>query len=284
MRSVPTRAGRLVPLAIAGFIALVLAPSLARAQEAERFNLSAFGAYDIERLHSLGADTLGLTSNSSPDGGLLIDFRVIDLPMGKTGPRPSLHLTGGITTTSRLLGPPLAGLDVGIFRVLDFSGGAVLDLPLEVLVKGNAGVALRVGWDGGYLLTRTSDTGFLIRSKLRVDCVRTAGPLAGSLIGYGKGVDQTFGWDAGSGRTDVHASLQGTIIGRSQPAPPSPPAKRGAPPAPARPAPPPTRLMWIFADVTVDTDGGPLADGMRGRAGIGFDVSAFATAAFASRH
>lgn len=66
MRSVPTRAGRLAPLAIAGFIALVLAPSLARAQDAERFNLSAFGAYDIERLHSLGADTLGLTSNSSP--------------------------------------------------------------------------------------------------------------------------------------------------------------------------------------------------------------------------
>lgn len=205
--------------------------------------------------------------------------------MGKTGPKPALHLTGGITTTARLLGPPLPGMEVGVFKVLDLSGGVVLDLPLEVLVKGNAGVALRVGWDGGYLLTRTSDTGFLVRSKLRVDCVRTAGPLAGSLIGYGKGVDQTFGWDAGSGRTDVHASLQGTIIGRAQPAPPpSPPAKRGAPPAPAKPAPSPTRMVWIFADVTVDTDGGPLADGMRGRAGVGFDVSAFATAAFASRH
>ena len=165
MRSAPTCAGRLAPLAIACFLALVLAPSVARAQETERFNLSAFGAYDIERFHSPGADTAGLSSNSSPDGGLLIDFRVIDLPMGKLGHKPALHLTGGITSTSRLIGPPLEGTKIGVARVLDLSGGAMLELPLEVLVKGNAGVSLRVGWDGGYLLTSTSDTGFLLRSK-----------------------------------------------------------------------------------------------------------------------
>lgn len=284
MRSAPTCAGRLAPLAIACFLALVLAPSVARAQETERFNLSAFGAYDIERFHSPGADTAGLSSNSSPDGGLLIDFRVIDLPMGKLGHKPALHLTGGITSTSRLIGPPLEGTKIGVARVLDLSGGAMLELPLEVLVKGNAGVSLRVGWDGGYLLTSTSDTGFLLRSKLRVDCVRTGGPLTGSLIGFGKGVDQTFGWDAGSGRSDVHVSVQGTILGRAPPAPPSPPTKPGARPAPAKPAAPAIRMMWIFADVTVDTDGGPQVDGMRARAGLGFDVSAFATAAFASGH
>jgi hypothetical protein len=285
MRPAFTRTGRLAPLAFACFVvALILAPSIARAQEVERFNLSAFGAYGAERFHSLGADTVGLSSNNSPDGGLLIDFRVIDLPMGKTGPKPSLHLTGGITTTTRILGPPLKGMEVDVFKVLDLSGGALLDLPLDALLKGNSGVSLRLGWDGGDMLTRTSDTNFLIRSKFRMDFVRTGGPLAGSLIGFGKGVDQTFGYDAASNRADVHASLQGTVIRGASFVPPSPPVKPGAKPLPPKPAIPGARLMWIFLDVIVDTDGGPGADGMRARAGVGFDVSAFTTAAFATRH
>ena len=284
MRPAPARAGRLAPLAIACLAALALAPSVARAQDAERFNLSAFGAYDVERFHSLGADTVGLSSNTSPDGGLLIDFRVIDLPVGKTGPRPSLHLTGGIASTSRILGPPLPGMKVGVFRVLDLACGVLLDLPFDALLKGNSGVSLRVGWDGGYLLTRSSDTNFLQRSKLRADFVRTGGPLSGSYIGFGQGDDETFGYDASTKRADVHASLQGTIVRGPSYVPPAPPVKPGAKAPPARPAIQGPRLLWIFLDVAADTDGGPGADGMRARAGIGFDVSAFATAAFATRH
>jgi hypothetical protein len=278
------RAGRLAPPAIACFVVLVLAPSTARAQESERFNLSAFGAYDVERFHSLGADTVGLSSNNSPDGGLLIDFRVIDLPGGKAGAKPSLHLTGGITTTSRILGPALEGMEVGVFKVLDLSGGVALDLPLDALIKGNSGVSLRLGWEGGDMLTRTSDMNFLTRSKLRVDFVRTGGPMGGSLIGFGQGVDETFGYDAASKRTDVHASLQGAVIRAASIVPPSPPVKPGSKPPPPRPAIPGPRLMWVFLDVVVDTDGGPGADGMRARLGLGFDVSAFTTAAFAPRH
>jgi hypothetical protein len=283
MRPAPTCAGRLAPLVLTCLFAFVLAPRLAHAQDPERFNLSSTCSYGIERFHSLGADTLGITSNTSPEGALLIDFRAIDLPMGK-GSRPALHLTGGITASRRILGPAMEGMEVGVFKVLELSGGVLLELPLEALIKGNSGVSLRIGWDGGYLLTRTSDAGFLQRSKLRIDCVRTGGPLAGSLIGFGKGVDQTFGWDAGSGRSDVHLSLQTRLVGTRPQAPPAPPVKPGAKPAPARPAPPSQRLMWVFADVIADTDGGPLADGMRGRAGIGFDLSAFVTAVFASRH
>ncbi len=284
MRPAPTRTGRLAPLVIACFAALVLAPSIARAQDVERFNLAAFGAYGVERFQSLGADTVGLSSNNSPDGGLLIDFRVIDLPMGKAGPKPSLHLTGGITSTSRILGPPLEGMEVGVFKVLDLSGGVLLDLPLEVLLKGNSGVSLRLGWDGGDMLTRTTDANFLTRSKFRMDFVRTGGAMGGSLIGFGKGVDETFGYDAARKRADVHASLQGSILRGAPIVPPSPPVKPGAKPPPPKPALPGPRLMWIFLDVIADTDGGPGADGMRARAGIGFDVSAFTTAAFVSRH
>ena len=284
MRPAPTRRARLAPLAIACFAAFVLAPSAAGAQDADRFNLSAFSAYDVERFHSPGADSIGLTSGRSPESGVTIDFRVIDLPLGKTGPRPALHLMGGVSSMERILGPAVDGQLVSVSKVIDFSSGVVLELPIDALLKGNSGVSLHVGWEGGYMLAGTSDQGFLTRSKLRVDFVRDGGPLAGSSIGFGRGVDETFGWDAGSGRSDVHASLQGRIVGRSSPAPPAPPAKPGARPAPAKPAPPAQRLMWVFADVSVDTDGGTKADGMRARAGLGFDVSAFFTAAFAPRH
>ena len=284
MRRAQKRAGRRSPAVIMSLLALVLAPSVVRAQESERFNLSAFGGYAAERFHSLGADTVGLSSNTSPDGGLLIDFRVIDLPMGKTAAKPSLHLTGGISTTSRILGPPLEGMEVGVFKVLDLAGGVMLDLPFDALLKGNTGVSLRLGFDGGYLLTRTSDTNFLTQSKFRADFVRTGGPMAGSLIGIGMGVDETYGFGASSKRSDVHASLQGALLRGAPVVPPAPPAKPGAKPVPPRAAVPGPRLIWAFLDVLVDTDGGTGADGMRARAGLGFDVSAFATAMFAPRH
>jgi len=283
MRPVPARARRFVPLAIACSIAFVLAPAVCGAQDAERFNLSAFTGYGVERFNSLGADSLGITSNSSPESGLLVDFRVVDLPVGKTGAKPALHLTGGVSSSTRILGPPVQGMVVGVYPVVDLAAGVLLELPVDVLFKGNSGVALRMGWNGAFLLTRSNDQSFLSRSKSRFDFVRTTGALAGSLIGYGKGVDEAFGWDASHKRSDVHLSLQGRIIG-STPYSPPPPVKPGAKPSPPKPAGPTQRLMWIFADVSVDTDGGPGADGMHARVGLGFDVSAFTTAAFAPKH
>jgi hypothetical protein len=139
---------------------------------------------------------------------------------------------------------------------------------------------MRIGWEGDYLLTRSGGDNFLSRSKARLDFVRTSGGLQGSSVGVGMGRDDTFGWDASSGRWDVRMSIQARIVGTSSPAP-APPLKPGAKPAPPAARIPGPRLLWLFADVDVDTDGGPFADGLRARAGLALDVAGFATAAFA---
>ncbi len=282
MRPAPARPRGAAPLAVLFSFAVAFAPACVHAQEADRLDVTAWGGWGIERFHSLGADTLGLSSSNSPDGGVALDFRVIDLPVGKTGPKPALHLSGALATSTRILGPAVEGMEVARFRVLDFSAGAALELPLDAFLKGNSGVGVRLGWEGGDLLTRTDDQGFLVHSKFRFDFVRTSGALAGSSIGFGKGRDDTFGYDANLSRWDAHVSLQGRLIGMTPPAPPAPAGKPVAR-APAAPR-PVQRVLWAYADVVVDTDGGPLADGLRARAGLGFDVNAFFTAAFTPKH
>jgi len=281
MRPAPARVRRFAPHAIACLAALCLAAS-ARAQESERLDLSVVGAFAIERFNSLGADTAGLSANSSPDGGVLVDFRVLDLP-GKAGARPALHVLGGMTTTTRILGPAVPGMRVQAFKVFDLATGVRLEIPVDALLKGNAGVALRLGWDGAFLLTRTDDQEFLSRSMGRVEFVRTSGALAGSSIGFGSGYDETYGWDASHGRSEVRLGLEARVLGHAAPAPPAPATKPGAKAPPAPPPGPVQRLAWIFLDVSAGTDGGPGADGMRARAGLGFDLAAFTTAAFAPR-
>lgn len=262
----------LVPMA-------ALWPLPAHAQTGDRFDISTYWSKNVQRLHAIGADTLGLSYGEAYGAGANVDFRVIDLPMGK-GQKPALHLTGGVGTDQLVLGPAAEGMSCGEFPVIEFASGVALELPLEALVKGNAGVALRVGWDGSYMLTRTGGQSFLERSKLRVDFVRTTGALQGSTFGFGKGRDETFGYDASGGRWDVRLSVQGRVWGAPMAAAaPAAPAKPGAKPA-ARPVTMDGRLLWLFADVLVDTDGGIGADGLRARAGVGLDLNAFVTAVF----
>src|SRR5512140_1765908 len=101
MRPAPVRAGRLVPAVFACFAALALLPAVAGAQEAERFNVTAFTSYSLQRYHSIGADTLGLSLERTPESGLDVDFRAVDLPVGK-GAKPSLHLLGGVASGTRV--------------------------------------------------------------------------------------------------------------------------------------------------------------------------------------
>lgn len=274
------RAALARPALVALLVAVAAFPGIARAQNGDRFDISATASKNIQRLHSIDADTLGLSYGTAYSGAVLVDFRAIDLPFGK-GAKPSLHLTGGVTTDELILAPALPGMDTDAFPMIDFASGVFLELPLETFLKGNAGVALRVGWDGGYMLTRSGGQEFLERSKLRVDFVRTSGGLQGSSIGFGKGRDEIYGWDASSNRWDVRASLQGRIWSAPGVAPAPPPAKPGAP-KPATPprAPGTGRLMWVFADIDVDTDGSTGPDGLRARVGLGLDVNAFCTALF----
>jgi hypothetical protein len=260
-------------------VASVTAPP-ARAQDTERFRVSAFTSYGLERFHSIGADTVGHSLERSPESGLAVDFRAIDLPVGK-GPKPSLNLTAELASSTRVLGPMWPGQRVAEYEVIGLTSGVMFEFPLEAFLKGNSGVAMRVGWRGGYVISATTDNGFTSSSKARFEFVRTTGALEGSLIGVGHGYDEAFGWDAAHGRTDARVVVQGRLLGRSVGAPAA--APRPGAKAPAKPAAKPEiqRLVWLFTDVAIDTDGGLGADGLRARAGVGFDVSAFLSAAFA---
>jgi hypothetical protein len=259
-------------------LALLALPTLARAQGADRLHVSATWSRNVQRLHSIAADSMGLSYELSYSPSVNVDLRAIDLPVGK-GAKPSLHLSGGVTADEMVLGPPTPSTNPGAFQVLDFSSGIAIEAPMEAFLPGNAGVAVRLGWSGGYLLTRTGGQNFLERSLVQLQFVRTSGALQGSTIGVGHGRDETYGWDSAAKRWDVGVALQGRLL--AAPAsllPGAPPVRAGAKPA----APPlnDSRLLWAFADLDVSTDGGPGADGLRGRVGVGLDLNAFVTAVF----
>lgn len=272
------------PLACVLAAALLAAPTFVRAQATDRLDICATWSANVQRLHSIGADTLGLSVHRAFSPSVRMDLRAIDLPMGK-GPKPSLHLTASVTEDEQVLGPAVQGMDVGVFRTLDFGAGVGFEFPLEALVKGNAGIGLRLGWDGNYVLTRTDGQNFLEKSKVRLDFLRTTGALQGSSIGVGMGRDETFGYDCSSGRWDVRVALLARLFTAPNPAPAKPALAPGGRPAPAAARPVnDTRLMWLFMDADLDTDGGPGADGLRGRAGIGVDLNAFVTALLTPLH
>jgi hypothetical protein len=237
----------------------------------------------VQRLHSIAADTLGLSYHRAFQPTVRMDLRAIDLPMGK-GAKPALHLSASVARDEQILGPAVPGMDPAVFPTLDFGAGVALEFPLEALVKGNAGVGLRLGWQGDYVLTRTGGQNFLERSKLRLDFLRTTGALQGSSIGAGMGKDETFGYDAAHGRWDVSVTVQARLA-RAPIGAPAPAAAPGGKPAPvaARPA-NDTRLLWLFVHADVDTDGSVGADGLRGCAGVGVDLNAFMAALFSPLH
>src|SRR5262245_3844680 len=98
----------------------VLAPAT-RAND-DRLDVHAWWARGAERFHALAADTLGLSFGSSYTGGAGVDFRVVDVPM-KAARKPSLHVTGGISTDERTLGPARPGQTLGRFAVFDLRSG-----------------------------------------------------------------------------------------------------------------------------------------------------------------
>jgi hypothetical protein len=226
----------------------------------------------VSRFHSFEADSMGLSYGltNSPEAG--IDFRVLDLPMPKT-PRPALHVTAGALTDSRTLGPFLPGQPLIRQSVLVLRSGMHLMLPLELL-RPNAGVALRVGWSGGYVLGRTGGAEFITFTKARFGFERTAGWFEGSCVEVGMGRDESYGREFAAKRWDVHVALQGRLL---------PPPARSAPAKAGKAVAPPDetrRMLWAFVDMDVDTDGGPGPDGLQLRFGVSTDVAGILQTAF----
>jgi len=258
-------------LALTLALPLLLPATQARA-DTERIRLVLGFARSISRFHSFTADSAGLSYGLANSPELDIDFRVLDLPMPKT-PRPALHVTAGVLTDERVLGPFLPGQSLIRQPVLVLRSGAHLLLPLE-LVRPNAGVAFRAGWSGAYVLGRTGGEDFLTITKARFGFERTAGWFEGSCAEVGMGRDETYGRDFASKRWDVHVALQGRLL---------PPPVRSAPAKAGKAAAPPDetrRMLWAFLDMDVDTDGGAGPDGLQLRFGLSTDVAGILQTAF----
>jgi hypothetical protein len=229
-------------------------------------------ARTVSRFHSFEADSLGLSYSltNSPEVG--VDFRVLDLPMAKI-PRPALHVTAGALTEERTLGAFRPGDSLTRQPVIVLRSGVHLLIPLELL-RPNAGVAFRVGWSGAYVLGRTGGADFITITKARFGFERTAGWFEGSCVEVGMGRDETYGSEFAGKRWDVHVALQGRILPRPVPVAPAKAGKAVAPPDETR------RMVWVFADMTIDTDGGPGPDGLQLRFGLSTDVAGILQTAF----
>lgn len=266
----PTAPRRALP-ALLALVALLLAQAPAGAQGRDRLEIDAGWSRGIDRFHSLGADTLGIHFGRAFIPDFAVDFRVLDVPAGKAKAAPSLHFGTRLWSDERTVGPAMAGQVVGRYQLLGVGGTVYLDVPLDML-RGNRGVAFRLGWEGAELMTRSGPNDFVSQSLLRFGFVRTAGGMQGSHLLVGMGRDEMYGWDAASGRWDVRLSLQGRLAGSPAPAPA--PVRPGAkaPPAPRKPD---DRVLWAFLEMSLNTDGGVGADGMTARAGVMMDVGAW---------
>jgi hypothetical protein len=246
--------------------ALAVAPAATTRADTERLHVALGCSRTINRFQSFAADSAGLSLARAFAGELDLDFRVFDAPMAAGAQRPALHITVGGMSDERTLGPYLPGQTLVHMPVLTLRSGVYFLVPLE-LVRPNAGVAFRVGWAGAYVIGRTGGAEFLTVSKARFGFERTGGWFEGSRVEVGMGRDETFGRDAASGRWDVHVALEGRLL----PAPARVrPAEAGKAAATADPGHP--RIVWVFGDVDVDTDGGVGPDGIAMRFGISADV------------
>jgi len=270
-----TAAWRVAPVAgLALLLGSVLVPAAGVCADGERLHVELGFARAEHRFNSHQADSAGLSFGSAYSGEVNVDFRVFDVPMKRPEARPALYVTAGALTDERTIGGSLPGQPLTRPALLVLRSGVHLLVPLE-MVQPNAGVALRLGWEGSYVLGRTGGSEFLTSSKLRVGFERTAGWLAGSCVEVGMGRDETFGSEYASKRWDVHLGLQGRLL------PPLPRVTRpraGAPAAAGTAAPATgeasRRLLWAFADVLVDTDGNIGPDGLSMRVGLATDVGA----------
>ena len=250
----------------------VLVPVTQARADAERIRVVLGCARAVSRFHSTAADSAGLSYDLTTSPEMDVDFRVLDLPTPKA-PRPALHLTAGALTDERTLGPYRPGQPLIRQPVLVLRSGVHVLVPLELL-RPNSGVAFRAGWSGAYVLGRTGGADFLTITKARFGFERTAGWFEGSSIDVGTGRDETYGREFASKRWDVHVALQGRIL---------PPPVRSVPAKTGKPVAPPDetrRVLWAFADVDVDTDGGLGPDGLQLRFGLATDLVGVVQTAF----
>ena len=127
---------------------LMLSLTSARAAE-DPFQLRVATGVQMERLHSVQADSLGLSATQSIVTHMSCDFRVFDLPFGKE--RPALHVLAETRLGRRaipvgeFMADTYAGAPVIETSVIEVMTGARLEVPMTMLDPG-AGSRLTLGY------------------------------------------------------------------------------------------------------------------------------------------
>lgn len=217
-----------------------------------------------DRLHSVPADSLGLSSTQGITTRMACDLRVLALPM-KGADRPELHVTGETNLAQRAMpigefaGPGYTGPPVEEQRVIEVLAGAHLTLPMS-MVAADAGTAFRIGYRGGLLLAHGGRNDFPHLKQVFFGFERTRGFFENTSLEMAYGTNEAAGREYGSGRWAATLHLEGAIG-----APRAPRTGKGAAPGAGAP-------VHLFLDVQVDTDGAEGPDLLTGRAGVVVDA------------
>ena len=252
-------------------VALVVASlmvSMAQAHAAEDpFQLRVATGVQMERLHSVHADSMGLSATQSIVTHMSCDFRVFDLPFGKE--RPALHVLAETRLGRRaiplgeFMADTYAGAPVIETSVIEVMTGARLEVPMTMLDPG-AGSRLTIGYRGGLLLSNGGRNDFPHVKQFTLGFERTRGFFEHSGLEMAYGTDEAVGRRSGAHRWAAQVHLEGQI-GRSLMTPARAMTGRDAPAAPTSP-------VRLFLDVQVDTDGSIGPDLLTARAGVMLDA------------
>lgn len=222
----------------------------------------------MERLHSVAADSLGLSATQGIVTRMSCDFRVLDLPMG--GPeKPGLHLMAETQWGRRALpvgdfmGAGYTGAPVAETNVIEVLTGIALEIPMTMVDPG-AGSRLTLGYRGGMLLSNGGRNDFPHVKQFVFGFERTRGFFEHSSIGMAYGTNEAAGRTSGAKRWAAQMHLEGQL-GRSLMTPPKAMTGKGAPPNVSSP-------VHVFLDVMVDTDGSVGPDLLVARTGVVLDA------------
>jgi len=260
--SIPGRASRFALLVLA----FALVPRVVAAAE-DPLQLRVATGVQMERLHSVAADSLGHSATQGIVTRMSCDFRVFDLPMGKTE-KPALHLLAESQWGRRTLpvgdfmGAGYTGEPVAETNVIEVSAGADLVIPMTLLDAG-AGSRLTLGYRGGLLLSNGGRNDFPHVKQFVFGFERTRGFFEHSSIGMAYGTNEAAGRTCGAKRWAAQMHLEGQI-GRGLVAAPRPAAKGALPNN--------TSPVHVFMDLMVDTDGSVGPDLLVARTGIVLDA------------
>ena len=253
------------------------------AADSEPYRLTLSGAFQVERLNSPYADSLGITMSHANRGILGFDFRVLDLPM-KGAERPAVHVFGNALTTRRTVailgvpGAPASATPLREIPVTEMTAGAALVLPMSMVTPG-AGANLYAGYQGSLVLAGGTSQDFLRVKQVMFGFERTRGLFEGSLTEMAYGRNESWGLANASNRWAARFRIQ-TLLGPAA-APAARPVAGKPAVAPARPT--TGSPLRAFVELAVDTDGGPGADGIQAQLGLMLDAGSMLMRAMGTR-